>query len=88
MIQNTDSRQYVNKDGTRVIYFSILTVSGSGEFLTDSFTGKPDISKTADGWQLKGAKKLKNQILVCVISLGKQDDVEWAKLFYDSIVPR
>ncbi|MEO3404030.1 hypothetical protein AAFN85_09015 [Mucilaginibacter sp. CAU 1740] len=89
VVQNPDSLQYVNKDGTRVIYFSLLKVSGDGVLSTDSIGAKPTILKTDDGWQLKGVKKLKNQILVCVISVGKQDDdIEWAKTFFDSIKPR
>ncbi len=87
MIENPDSRQFVNKDGTRVIYVSALHVSGGDTFLTDSFAGKPTIVKNADSWQLKGAKKSKNQILVCVISVSKQDDIEWANIFFDSIAP-
>jgi hypothetical protein len=88
MIQNSDSIQYVNKDASKTIYFSVLNVSGSDVFSIDSFAGKPTIIENINGWQLKGAKKFKNQVLICVISVSKQNDVEWAKIFFDSITSR
>ncbi len=88
MFQNPDSLQYVNKDESKVIYFSALSVSGGDVFSIDSYVGKPTIIEYASGWQLKGAKKFGNQILICVISVSKKDDVEWAKIFFDSITSR
>lgn len=83
-IQNPDSVQYVNEDDTKVIYFSLLTVSGNS-FVTDIYSKEPKVVEDANGWQLKSTKKFKDQILVCVVSVANQDDIEWARTFFDSI---
>lgn len=86
IIQNADSIQYFNKNSGKDIYFSVLKVNDPhGTLLIDTYTSKHTISEIANGWQLKGTKKFENQILVCVISVNKQDDIEWAKTFFDSI---
>lgn len=87
-IYSPDSVQYTNNDGSRVIYFSVLTVSGNNLFATDAYTGDPSVIEDTNGWKLKGAKRSKNQILVCVISGENLDDIGWAKAFFDSIKPR
>ncbi|MCO5949407.1 hypothetical protein [Mucilaginibacter flavidus] len=87
-IYNPDSVQYVNNDGSKVIYFSVLTVSGNDLFPIDAYTVDPSVIEDTNGWKLKGAKKSKNQILVCVISGVNPDDIGWAKAFFDSIKPR
>lgn len=86
-IENTDSIQYVNEAGRKAIYLSMLTVSSVDISQIDAYVNKPTITEDANGWQLKGAKKSKNQILVCVISIRKQEDIEWAKQFFNSIKP-
>lgn len=85
VIHNPDSVQYVNEDAGKVIYFSVLTVSGKNLFTNDAIPEGPAITATDGGWQLKGARKSPGQILVCVISLMNQDDIEWAKDFFNSI---
>lgn len=88
LIQNPDSIQYTNEDESRVIYFSILNVSGKGVLSMDLYTDKLTITEAANGWQLKGTKKFEDQILVCVISVHKQGDIEWAEMFFNAIKPR
>lgn len=85
IVYNPDSIQYVNRDESIVIYFSVLTVGGSDLFNVGAHDGKPTITEIADGWQLKGTKKSKLQLLVCVISIVNREDIEWAQLFFDSI---
>lgn len=87
MIRNSDSIQYVNSDSTRFIYFSVLTVSGGNVFPIDSYIDKQTVIQNGHRWDLKGAKNINNQILICVISVTRQDDIEWAKMFFDSIKP-
>lgn len=87
IIQNRDSVQYASKDGTKVIYFSLLNVSGGDVFSIDLPGDKPTIIENAAGWQLKGMKKSGSQILVCVVSVSEKDDIEWAQTFFDSITP-
>ena len=82
-IRNSDSLQYVNQDETKVVYLSVLKVTGSDVFSISSI--KPTVIEDANGWQLKAAKKLENELLVCVISVVRQDDIEWAKIVFDSI---
>ena len=88
VIQNPDSLQYVNKDASKVIYFSALNVSGGSLFPIDSYSGEPMIKENAGGWQLKGTKIFENQILICIISVVRQEDIDWAKTFFDSITTR
>ena len=83
MIKNLDSIQFVNENSTKIIYFSVLYVDGGG--ILDSYAGKPTIIETENGWQLKGSKKGPNKILVCVISVSRKDDIEWARTFFESI---
>jgi|SRR5215217_263976 len=85
-IQNPDSVQYTNADSSRVIYFSVLTVSGKGPSLLPSFSAQePKITADANGWQLKGTKQSDKHLLVCVISVTQEEDVFWAKAFFESI---
>lgn len=87
-INNHESTQYANLDSSRIIYLSVLTVSGSDVFTIKTFTAdEPIVVEDTNGWQLKGFKKSNNHILVCIISLKNQEDVEWAKEFFQSIKP-
>src|ERR1700761_6681795 len=63
MIQNPDSLQYFNKDASKTIYFSVLEFSGQGVFPIDSYINQPIMTENANGWQLKGTKKLKTKYL-------------------------
>jgi len=83
-IQNTDSIQYINEDKSRIIYFSVLKVSDKRPSLLPKATG-PVVKKDDNGWQLKGSKLSENQILVCVISVTREEDLDWAKAFFTSI---
>ncbi len=83
-IQSTDSVQYINEDESRIIYFSVLKISGKGPSLLPNTTD-PVIKKDDNGWQLKGSKSSENQILVCVISITQEEDLDWAKAFFASI---
>ena len=87
MIRNKDSIQYVNEDGSRIIYFSVLKVDGDLLSTADALPGErePMIIEDGNGWQLKGIKKAPGQVLVCVISFKHQGDTEWAKGFFSSV---
>lgn len=85
LINNQDSIQYVNEDASRVIYFSVLHVSGNDIISNEVIPDEPKIIEDANGWQLKGIKKSMGQVLVCVISYKNQDDTKWARVFFDSI---
>lgn len=87
MIQNEDSVQYVSKDGTRVIFLSALNVLSGNMLSMDTRLNELTIKENENGWQLNGTKKYANQILICVFSVGKKDDILWAKEFYNSITP-
>lgn len=87
-ISNADSIQYSNYDGSRTIYFSIVTIGGNQLFTNITYTGEPSVMVDASGWKLKGTRKLKDQILVCLISGVNPDDIGWAKTYFDSIQPR
>jgi hypothetical protein len=88
LINNGDSIQYVNDDGSRIIYLSVLIISGSSLLTSTLFKGEPDITNNANGWQLKGTTRLPNEAVVCVINFTHEDDVDWAKGFFDSIKPK
>jgi hypothetical protein len=86
-IINTDSIQYTNEDNSIVIYLSLLITSGGNSLVIDAITGEPKITEDSNGWQLKGAKTSNNKILVCVISVKNWNDIDWAKVFFESISP-
>ncbi|SEW40469.1 hypothetical protein [Chitinophaga arvensicola] len=85
VIYNSDSIQYVNEDARIAIYFSVLNVSGNLLTASEAFSNEPQIIQDAGKWQLKGAKKSVNQILICVISFEDQNDAPWARAFFASI---
>jgi hypothetical protein len=86
MIDNETSIQYVNADGTRVVYVSVLLVEGGGS-ISSSTLGPPTIVEDENGWNLKGTKIAGREVLVCVISFKDAEDSAWARFFFDSIVP-
>jgi hypothetical protein len=86
-IFNTDSIQYTKPDGSIVIYFSTLILSGKDLSASKGLTGEPAVTKEVSGWQFKGAKQSKNQILICVITIQNSEDVHWVRRFFDSIKP-
>ncbi len=83
-IHNNDSIQYVNEDTSKVIYFSVLTISGGNVFQIGDNIGTT-IKEDADGWHLKGFKKHKNKVLVCVITVKEKNDITLATDFINSI---
>jgi len=85
LINNQDSIQYVNEDASRVIYFSVLDVSGNDIISNAVIPDEPKVIEDANVWQLKGVKKSVGQVLICVISYRHQDDTKWAREFFDSI---
>jgi hypothetical protein len=87
IIKNPDSIQYVNDDASRVIYISALIIQGNDHSVVEPIISRPTIIEAANEWHIKGAKKSKNQILVCVISVKNDKDIEWAKSFIDAIQP-
>ncbi len=87
-IRNDDSIQYFNEDSSKVIYFSLLKVDGPDTFSLGSHAGKPTILEDENGWQVKGTKKSQNQVLICLISVNKHEDIEWEKIFFNAITPR
>ena len=88
LINNGDSIQYINGDESRIIYLSVLIISGSSLLPSKLFKGEPAITNDANGWQLKGTKRLPNEAIVCVINFVDEKDAEWAKCFFDSIRPK
>ncbi|WP_342646624.1 hypothetical protein [Mucilaginibacter sp. CSA2-8R] len=86
-IDNDDSIQFVDEGSNKIIYFSTLLISNNNHLLPNLHNVEPTVSESANGWQLKGVKKSGNKILLCVISLKHQDDIEWAKNFFNLIVP-
>jgi hypothetical protein len=85
-IQNPDSVQFVNEDGSKVIYLSVLTVSGNDVFPLNAYAGEPVVEEDSKGClHLKSTKTFKNYILVCAITVNNRKDLEWAKNFFDSI---
>ena len=55
MIDNEASIQYINADGTRVVYISVLLVGGDGP-ISSSTLEPPTIVEDENGWNLKGTK--------------------------------
>lgn len=86
-IDNDDSVQFVDDRSNKIIYFSMLIVSGNNLILPSTHNVEPTITESEGGWQLKGMKKSGTKILVCVISLKNYNDVEWAKNFFNLIAP-
>src|SRR6218665_2956179 len=75
IIDNGDSWQFGNDDGSRVLYFSILSFTGSASVLENSLTKKQAlITNTENGWVLKGTKVANSKILICVFSFTNEND--------------
>ncbi|HVU96511.1 MAG TPA: hypothetical protein VHE34_14885 [Puia sp.] len=86
-ILNQDSVQYVNESGSRVLYFSVLTFSGSS-LLPDGILKKmaPTVTLDDGGWHLKGAKQGANEILNCVFTFTNKGDEAVMRELFDNIV--
>ncbi len=85
LINNGDSLQYVHSDNSRIIYLSVLIVSGSPLLNSKLFTDELKLTQTAVGWELKGTRRTAHEMLVCVISFTKEDDEVWARDFFNSV---
>ena len=85
-INNPDSVQYVNRDESRILYFSPIAITGNQLFSTETFA-KMGVSVlgTENGWQLKGAKHTDKEVLVCLFSYTDESDEPWMKNLFDSI---
>lgn len=87
VIKNNDSWQFVNEDESRMLYFSILKFGGdpsiTGQVLN---TTQPSVMHTENGWQLKGSKHEKNEMLVCVFSFTSEKEKQWAESLFADIV--
>ncbi len=79
MINNADFVQFVNANESRVLYFSTMVFNGN-QLLSNNFIEnmKPQITKTENGWEMKGIKHGGNEILVCVFSFTDEKDENWA----------
>lgn len=78
-INNADSVQFVNNNESRFLYFSTMVFNGN-QLLSNNFIEnmKPQITKTENGWEMKGIKHGGNEILVCVFSFTDEKDENWA----------
>lgn len=86
-IVNDDSVQFINDDASRVLYFSVITVKGDANILGDIYKKMiPKITKTDEGWVLKGAIDEGNEILTCVFSFENQSDGQWAMNLFSEII--
>ena len=86
LIINEDSWQFVNEDGSRVLYFSILNITGDPSILGGSLSkAKPTVKYTEHRWQLKGTKTKEDKILVCVFSFVTENDLQWAEELFENI---
>lgn len=86
LIVNDDSWQYTNEDGSRMLYFSILKVTGDPSILGNSLqNAEPKVEHTEDAWHLKSTKTAGNIILVCVISFASANDRPWAEELFRNI---
>lgn len=84
VIDNGRSIQYINADGSRVVYLSVLEVGGDQPITS---LAPPIIVEEENGWNFKGTKIAGREVLVCVISFNEADDSAWARSFFDAIVP-
>ena len=86
LIDNGDSMQFVNGNEARILYFSTLSVTGKPSLLSETYKQmQPSISKTENGWQLKGAKNQDREILICVFLFTDDNDRQWAIDLFDNI---
>jgi hypothetical protein len=87
MINNGDSIQFVNADGSRILYFSLLTVEGNS-LLTGEILAKmsPSVTRSDNGWQFKGARQGGNEVLVCAFTFMNESDEVSVKELFTNIV--
>jgi len=85
-INNGDSIQFVNADETRILYFSILTITGKPLLTGELLSRAPvTVAPKGNGWQLKGTKQGDSEILVCVFDFASESDAVWAKGVFNAI---
>lgn len=86
LIDNGDSMQFANVNKSRILYFSILSVTGKSSVLSETYKKmQPSMSNTENGWQLKGAKNESGEILICIFSFTDENDQQWAMDLFTSI---
>lgn len=87
-INNGDSVQFVNGDESRILYFSLLTITGnqvfSGEILSKM---EPSLTRTENGWQFKGARQGGNEVLICLFTFTDEADEGLMRELFANIVP-
>ncbi|MBS1687009.1 MAG: hypothetical protein JSS76_19885 [Bacteroidetes bacterium] len=88
-INNEDSVQFVNADESRILYFSILHISGDGPLSgpLQEMNG-PTVRQTENGWEMKGFKHAGNTVLVCLFSFTQQDDEASLRDIFDNVTLR
>ena len=85
-IDNGDSIQYVNEDESRILYFSMLMLTDSQVFSGDAMTKmQPSLTKSEDGWQLKGAKHGGKEVIICVFTFTNETDEAQMKNLFKNI---
>jgi hypothetical protein len=85
-VNNSDSVQFINEDESRILYFSALIVKDSPVFSAEMLAkADPAITLTEHGWQLKGVRQGKDEILVCVFTFTHEDDKAWAIGVFTSV---
>ena len=85
-IVNRDSIQFANPNGSRVLYFSLLRVTGKELFVADASAKKRiTVTREHGSWQLKGIRQGGNELLVCAFTYTNEGDEAWMKNLFESI---
>ncbi|MCW3121109.1 MAG: hypothetical protein JWQ38_601 [Flavipsychrobacter sp.] len=85
-IDNNDSLQFINKDESRILYFSILTIKNNHLISTNTIANRePTITQSENGWDFKGVKERGNEVLVCVFSFTNESDETWIKNLFTRV---
>jgi len=86
LINNGDSIQFTNADGSHILYFSILVVKNGPLLSGETFAKmQPSVTALENGWQFKGARQGGNEVLVCVFTFTNKSDETWMKDLFANI---
>jgi len=86
-INNGDSIQFVSADESRILYFSILTVTGNSLLPGEILVKMPSsVTRSDNGWQFKGARQGGNEVLACVFTFTNESDEARLKELFTDIV--